>query len=118
MSLAPGRRDAHVEGPVLLLGAAFLRQSAFVAREGRGGHRPPVRVRGVAVAGGVGDVSGLGRPAEGLGTSGLLAAHEPPPVAQSAVEVDVGLEGVGVFEYSPAVPADVTLLTCGGETPH
>lgn len=64
----------------------------------------------------VGDIPGFWRSAEEFGTPGLLAAHKPPSVAQSAVEVDVGLEGVGVFEYSPAVPADVTLFTCKENT--
>lgn len=59
---------------------------------------------------GVGNVPGFGRPAEGLGASGLLAAHEASAVAQGAVEVHVGLERVGVLEDSPAVPADVALL--------
>ncbi len=68
--------------------------------------------------GGVGDVSRLGRPAEGLSASGLLAAHKSPSVAQSAVEVNVGLECVWVFEYSPAVPADVTLLSCRDNRIH
>lgn len=31
------------------------------------------------------------------------------------MEVNVGLERIGIFEYSPAVPADVTLLTCGNK---
>lgn len=62
--------------------------------------------------GGVGDVSGFRRPAEGLCASGLLAGHEPSPVTQGTVEVDVRFERVRVLEYSPAVPADVALLTC------
>lgn len=58
----------------------------------------------------------LGGQAEGGGSGpAVVVMEEGPAVAQSAVEVDVGLEAVGILEGPPAVPADVPLLPCGGK---
>lgn len=117
MSVVSGWGEAHVKCSVLLLRAGFLCYPRFV-EEGWGRHDPSDRVwDGGVVAvpgrgGGVGNVPGFGWPAEAVCAPGLLAVHKAPPVAQSAVEMDVGLECVWIFKYSPAVPANVAFFTC------